>query len=115
MYSFKLPMKKYLTLVYVLLSVMSIAQFKDNTFDQNQNEHHQSSGLNAGAKTESGQGFFNEGNQSSLNGVPGPGDHEEGPGNPGEPVPIDNYLFFLFLSSFGFIFYYQSKKRKINI
>ena len=43
MLSFKLPMKKYLTFIYIGISLMSAAQFKENTFDNQTNQNEQPS------------------------------------------------------------------------
>lgn len=69
---------------------MSFAQFKENVFDQNQvpAEKQNSPNLNAAQQAEAAPVLAPDGEASeSAMGVPGPGDQEEGPGNPGEPVP----------------------------
>ncbi|WDF48307.1 hypothetical protein PQ459_07460 [Chryseobacterium sp. KACC 21268] len=90
---------------------MSFAQFTDNVFDQNQS-------TSGASKTEANPGTYNpnetEQTSSSI-GVPGPGDHEEAPGNPGEPVPINGYIPVLLLAGLTLIIYYQKKNKKINI
>ncbi|WP_374442496.1 hypothetical protein [Epilithonimonas sp.] len=103
MLSFKLPMKKYLTLLYIGISLMSAAQFKENTFDQqsDQNMHTNSNDNNT---FENGQ---------SATGVPVGGEHEEGPGNPGEPVPIDGLVPVLLLSSVALLAYFHRKNKSL--
>lgn len=115
MFSFKRTMRKYLTLIYLAVSVMSFAQFKDNVFEQNNatlQPQSEVSSLNQTATD--GTGTSTEGTQSSF-GVPGPGEQEEGPGNPGEPVPIDGFVPFLLFAGLAFIIYYERKNKKINI
>lgn len=96
---------------------MSFAQFKENVFDQNQvpAEQQNSPNLNAAQQAEAAPVLAPDGEASeSAMGVPGPGDQEEGPGNPGEPVPINGYIPVLLLSGLALIFYSQRNK-KINI
>lgn len=96
---------------------MSFAQFKENVFDQNQvpAEQQNSPNLNAAQQAEATPVLAPDGEASeSAMGVPGPGDQEEGPGNPGEPVPINGYIPVLLLSGLALIFYSQ-KNKKINI
>lgn len=89
MFSFKPPMKKYLTLIYLGLSVMSLAQFRENAFD---NEHSRIDQENTA------QSSTFETDQSSASALP-PGDEQpENPGNPGEPVPITGLTPILLLS-----------------
>ena len=103
MLSFKLPMRKYFTLLYVTFSVMSFAQFQDNVFDNNN-------------KSTVNQQSTAEADQSASLGVPAPGEHEEGPGNPGAPtVPIDDYLPMLIIIGLSLIIFYEKRLRKINI
>ena len=110
MHSFKLPMKKYLLLTYLCLGVLSYAQFKDNAFD---NEH---SKLNQQNSQELSATEINQGNtfDQEQSAVPQGGEQPEGPGNPGEPVPINGVVPILILSGLSLIFYYQRKNRKIN-
>lgn len=97
---------------------MSFAQFKENVFDQDQvpAEQQNSPSLGTAQQTEAGPVLGPDGEVSSESamGVPGPGDQEEGPGNPGEPVPIDGYVPVLLLSGLALIFYSQRNK-KVNI
>lgn len=68
MLSFKLPMKKYLTLIYITLSVMTFAQFQDNVFEKDKTAPQQSE-LSHSAQVES-NGSAEEGNPSSFgNGI----------------------------------------------
>jgi len=99
-------MKKYLALIYLSLSVMSFAQYKDNVFDQDQSkvEQRQAQDQNAQVGAYDPNGESSDGNVESI-----------GPGNPGEPAPIDGLLPFLLMAGFGLIFYYQRKNIKINI
>lgn len=96
---------------------MSFAQFKENVFDQDQapaNQNTQS--LDAVGQAEASPMLAPDSEVSeSAIGVPGPGDQEEGPGNPGEPVPVDGYLPLLLLGGFVLIFYSHRKIKKINI
>ena len=110
MFCSKQQMRRYLTIICIAISAMSFAQFQDNVFEQEKSTSTQQTDLNATAKTDDGTA---EGNQSSF-GVPGPGEQEEGPGNPGEPVPVDGYIPLLLLSGLFLMVYYQTKKRKIN-
>ncbi len=95
---------------------MSLAQFHDNVFEQNSTDNVQSqSNAASAAQTEAnGTDAPASGSQSSF-GVPGPGEQEEGPGNPGEPVPIDGFLPFLLFAGLSLIVYYEKKNKKINI
>lgn len=90
---------------------MSLAQFKDNVFDQEQSKvgNESSRDLNATAQSESVQTFDPNTDTSDSP------TESIGPGNPGEPVPIDGYLPFLLIGSLGLVFYYQRKNKKINI
>ncbi len=103
---FKQQMKKYLALIYLSLSVMSLAQFKDNVFDQDQSkvEQKQSQDQSAQVGTYDPNGEYSDENVESI-----------GPGNPGEPAPIDGFVPVLLLVGFGLIFYYQRKNKKISI
>lgn len=113
-------MRKYFTLLYVTLSVMSFAQYSDNMFDQNQTTtgQQQPSSTNVASQAEANQNTYipTEAEQSSSSiGVPGPGDQEEGPGNPGEPVPINDYIPYLLTVGVFLMIYYQVKNKKVNI
>jgi hypothetical protein len=103
---FKQQMKKYLALIYLSLSVMSFAQFKDNVFDQEQSkvEQRQSQDQSAQVEAYDPNGEYSDENVESI-----------GPGNPGEPAPIDGMVPFLLLVGLGLIFYYQRKNKKISI
>lgn len=106
MFTFKRTMRKYLSLLFIAISFVSFAQFQDNVFEQDKS---------ATLQQETSTGTQDEGGQSSSL-VPGPGEQEEGPGTPGEePVPIDGFLPFLFLTGLFFIIYYKGKSKKINI
>lgn len=120
MLSSKLPMRKYFTLLYITFSVMSFAQFTDNVFEQQHSTAapQQSTNMNSATQAEANQNSFapqEENQSSSLVGVPGPGEHEEGPGNPGEPVPINDYIPYLLILGVFLMIYYQIKNKKINI
>jgi len=120
MFSIKLPMRKYFTLLYVTFSVMSFAQFTDNVFEQQQSTsgQQQSSTMNSATQAEANPNSFapeGESQPSAAVGVPGPGDHEEAPGNPGEPVPINDYIPYLVIAGLFLMIYYQTKNKKINI
>lgn len=54
--------------------------------------------------------------QHSQNEQPsGIGEHEEGgPGNPEEPVPIDDYIPLLVMVAFGMIVYTNYRKKKLS-
>ena len=99
---------------------MSFAQFKDNVFDQDQatpNQDQHSPSVIEPAQAEATPTLVpnEEASSESAIGVPGPGEHEEGPGNPGEPVPISGYLPLLLLIAFSLIIYTQRKNKKVNI
>lgn len=99
---------------------MSFAQFKDNVFDQDQaapNQDQHSPNVMEPNQTEAAPMMVPNDQVSSESaiGVPGPGEHEEGPGNPGEPVPINGYIPFLIVSAFALILYTQRKNKKVNI
>jgi hypothetical protein len=116
MFIFKRTMRKYLTLLYITASVMSFAQFEDNVFEQNNAAtSQQPSDVNSSVKTDTHEAGTPSGESQSSFGVPGPGEHEEGPGNPGEPVPIDGFVPFLLIAGLAFIIYYERKNKKINI
>ncbi|WP_312765047.1 hypothetical protein [Epilithonimonas sp.] len=104
-------MKKYLALIYLSLSVMSLAQFKDNVFNQEQSkvETQPSRNLNAAAQGESVQPF------DSNTGASDTPTESLGPGNPGEPVPIDGYVPLLLIGSLGLMVYYHRRNKRINI
>ena len=103
MLSFKLPMKKYLTFIYIGISLMSAAQFKENTFDNQSNQNVQPSS--------SDNNTFENGQSST--GVPVGGEHEEGPGNPGEPVPINGVVPVLLITSIALLAYFHKKNKSL--
>lgn len=107
MFSIKRQMKKYLLIFFVACSAMSFAQFQDNVFEKDKTVV-QSDAQSASEATASDS-------QSSFGRIPDPGDQEEGPGNPGEPVPVDAYIPSLLLVGLSLVVYYQRKNRKINI
>ena len=39
---------------------------------------------------------------------------QKGPGNPGEPVPIDGYIPLLLITAVGFIIYQTCKEKKFS-
>lgn len=103
---------------------MSFAQFTDgNVFDQEQttttNQQPQTGSPNEApeAQTAADTNMYvpaeDSQTSSSLVGN-GPGEHEEGPGNPGEPVPINDYIPLLILGGLALMFYYHRKSTKIN-
>ncbi|WP_312822108.1 hypothetical protein [Epilithonimonas sp.] len=105
MFIFKRTMRKYLSLLFIAISFVSFAQFQDNVFEQDKSTtlHNQSDVNNS---TKIGTDTQVDGTQSSS----------AGPGNPGpEPVLIDGFLPFLFLTGLVFIIYYREKSKKINI
>jgi len=116
MFIFKRTMKKYFTLLYITASVMCFAQFQDNAFEQNNSAtlQHQSDANSSAQAGTNGTDTPSGGSQSSF-GVPGPGEQEEGPGNPGEPVPINGYIPLLLITGFAFIIYRERKNKKVNI
>lgn len=102
---------------------MSLAQFKaESEFDNNNqiqsHERSRQTGVDqydpAKAQTAPDNSFGAEEQQGSGL-VPNGGEHPEGPGNPGEPVPIDGLIPILLLGGLSLIFYYQRKNKKINI
>lgn len=104
MLSFKPAMRKNLTVIFISLSLMSFAQFEDNVFQKAQS-----------ATVQEDTSENNTFDSQSKTGVPIGDEQEEGPGNPGEPVPVDGLVPILLLSSILLIVYYQKKYRKINI
>ncbi|WP_027385131.1 hypothetical protein [Epilithonimonas caeni] len=102
-------MKKYLALIYLSVSVMSLAQFKDNVFDSEQSKTEQNT-QDIETQKQSANTF-----DSNVEQSPNDTTQSLGPGNPGEPVPIDGYLPLLLISSLGLVFYYQRKNKKVNI
>lgn len=82
---------------------MAGAQFKENTFDQqsDQNMHTNSDDDNT---FENGQ---------SSTGVPVGGEHEEGPGNPGEAVPINGVVPVLLLTGMALLAYFYKKNKSL--
>lgn len=101
MLSFKLQMKKYLTLTYIGISLMAGAQFKENTFDNQSNQTVQNS-------SDDDNTFEN--GQSST-GVPVGGEHEEG--NPGEAVPINGVVPVLLLTGMALLAYFYKKNKSL--
>ena len=39
---------------------------------------------------------------------------QKGPGNPGEPVPVDDYIPFLLITALGLIVYQVRKQKQVN-
>ena len=103
MLSFKLKMKKYLTLTYIGISLMAGAQFKENTFDNQSNQTVQTSSADDNT-FENGQ---------STTGVPVGGEHEEGPGNPSDPVPINGVVPILLLTVMALLAYFYKKNKSL--
>ena len=90
-----------------------------NVFEGNQAESNQQQSLDLNNTREAAQATpnnfpENEAGQTSSVGPVG-GEHPEGPGNPGEPVPIDGYLPLLLLSGAVLVFYSLKRNKKINI
>lgn len=108
MFCIKRQMKKYLLIIFVAYSAMGFAQFQDNVFEKDKAVV-QPSAQSASEETAS------DSQASSFGSVPDPGDQEEGPGNPGEPVPIDDYIPALLLGGLTLVIYYQRRNKKINI
>ena len=103
MLSFKLQMKKYLTLTYIGISLMAGAQFQENTFDNQSNQTVQNSSAD--------DNTFENGQSST--GVPVGGEHEEGPGNPGEAVPINGVVPVLLLTGMALLAYFYKKNKSL--
>ena len=98
-------MKKYLALVYLSLSILSFAQFKDNVFEErksNIESKDEGSGLSAQKQS---SGYDSNFEHSSSE----PSNAQTGPGNPGEPAPIDDYIPYLLIGATVLI-YIQRKK-----
>ncbi|UQB68747.1 hypothetical protein [Epilithonimonas zeae] len=100
-------MRKYLILIYLSLSVMSFAQFKENAFDNEQSKVSQENAVNQTSAFEE--------EPTTASALPPGGEQPEGPGNPGEPVPINGFVPVLLLTGIMLAIYYQRKKNKINI
>ncbi|WP_072998094.1 hypothetical protein [Epilithonimonas mollis] len=107
MLSFKPAMKRYLTLLYISLSAMCFAQYQNNVFEKDQAKNDQQSTVSGNDNT------FDS--QQSAKGVPDGGEQEEGPGNPGDPVPINRLVPVLLLSGVVLVIYYQRNNSKINV
>ena len=107
MFSFKPSMRKYLILIYLSLSIMSFAQFKENAFDNEQSKVSQENAVNQTSAFEE--------EPTTASALPPGGEQPEGPGNPGEPVPINGFVPVLLLTGIMLAIYYQRKKNKINI
>lgn len=109
-------MKKYLSILYIVFSVFSFGQLRDNAFGEKANGKEISSPYDRSESTFSSNGNQNpDTNTSSLVGSPVGGEQPEGPGNPGTPVPINGFIFQLLLIGICLIFYFQRKNKKINI
>lgn len=39
---------------------------------------------------------------------------QKGPGNPGDPVPVDNYIPFLIITALGLIIYQVRREKKVQ-
>lgn len=99
---------------------MSLAQFKaESEFDNNNqiqsHERSRQTGVDQYDAQIAPDKTFGAEEQQSSGLVPSGGEHPEGPGNPGEPVPIDGLIPILLLSGLSLIFCYQRKNKKINI
>ena len=88
-------------------SVMSLAQFKENAFDNESSKMTQENAI-------SQESAF-EDQQASASALPPGGDQPEAPGNPGEPVPINGLIPVLIISGIALVVYYKRKNNKINI
>ncbi|SMP94837.1 hypothetical protein SAMN05421679_106155 [Epilithonimonas pallida] len=123
MSSFKLQMRKYLSIICITLSVICLAQFRaENEFDNNNqiqsNEQQSNHNVDPNDPTQvqsAPNNTFNENEEQNSNLVPNGGEHPEGPGNPGEPVPINSLIPVLLLSGMSLMIYYQRKNKKTNI
>lgn len=91
-------MKKSLYLFFILISLFSFAKNGPNPFAENESD-------NTFSKTNTNTNNQSDGNhEASL---------DSGGGNPGDPVPIDNYIPFLVITAVGIMVYHTHKKKKI--
>ena len=115
-------MKKYLSILYIAIGVFSYGQFSDNSFENNNDEGKYSSYVEHSSNYQKSNQVYSNNNQdnggsgtNSLSGPPIGGEQEEGPGNPGPPVPIDGSSYMLFISGAILMVYFHKRLKKVNI
>ncbi len=92
-------MKKTIYLILLVISVFGFAQQGPNPFSEPESQ-------NAFSRDNSVKDERPKGGQvQSLDG---------GGGNPGDPVPNDNYIPFLLLTAVGLIIYQVRKQKQLN-
>ena len=87
-------MKKLFAFLLITLFTVTFAQNTDNRFSNSEYEQQEQS-------------------QSSNSSIP-VDNQDEGPGNPGPPVPINNHLPILFVAAVGIIAVSQYRKTRIS-
>lgn len=89
-------MRKLLYIILIFFNVFVFAQKDSNPFADTEEQNN--------TFNESAHNEQREGNEDVAS---------KGPGNPGDPVPIDGYLPVLLLAAGGMIVYYTRKRNKI--
>lgn len=91
-------MKKTLYIFFLIISIFSYSQSGPNRFDESENDNVFNRNTNVNDHTSQ------EGHETAL---------DTGGGNPGDPLPIDNYIPFLAITAVGIIVYTAQKKKKL--
>ena len=93
-------MKKIRYILFLLISFFSFAQSGPNPFAEKESES-----------------AFNKPNATKDNEtqVKDNTDFDPGGGNPGNPVPIDNYIPLLIITAVGIMVYHTSQRKNISV
>jgi hypothetical protein len=102
MLSFKLKMKKYLTLIYIGISLMAGAQFKENTFDNQSNQTVQNSSDDDNTFEMDSHLLVSLWEESTKK-----------KSNPGEAVPINGVVPVLLLTGMALLAYFYKKNKSL--
>lgn len=93
-------MKKIRYILFLLISFFSFAQSGPNPFADKESE----SEFNKPTATKDNETQVKD-NAASL---------DSGGGNPGDPVPIDNYIPLLIITAVGIMVYHTSQRKNIS-
>lgn len=91
-------MRKLIYIILLFCNVLVFAQKEANPFSEAEKQNN--------AFIESAHSDQQAGDESVVS---------RGPGNPGDPVPIDGYLPILLFAAGGMIVYFSRKKSKLNM
>ena len=93
-------MKKIRYILFLLISFFSFAQSGPNPFADKESE----SAFNKPTATKDNETQVKDNT-----------DFDPGGGNPGNPVPIDNYIPLLIITAVGIMVYHTSQRKNISV